>query len=284
MNVLLNKFNTKYNSAPFQAIKIEHFKPAIETLIEETKAEIESIAESKNIPTFKNTIEALEYAGQQLDRVTSIFFNLNSAETNEEIQKIAQDISPLLSEFSNDITLNEKLFARIKEVYSQKDQLDLTEEQKTLLDKKYKSFARNGANLTEDKKEQLRAIDKKLASLKLKFGENVLAETNAFEMHITNKADLDGLPEGAIEAAQQLAESKGKDGWLITLDYPSYIPFMTYAKNRALRKKLSIAFGSKGFNNNKLDNQNNVLEIAIKLPVLFCTMQTKIMILFMFCM
>ena len=151
---------------------------------------------------------------------------------------------------------------RIKEVYNQKEQLDLTEEQKTLLDKKYKSFSRNGANLSEEKKEQLRAIDKKLASLKLKFGENVLAETNAFEMHITNKEDLDGLPEGAIEAAQQLAESKGKEGWLITLDYPSYIPFMTYAKNRALRKKLSIAFGSKGFNNNDLDNQNNVLEIA----------------------
>ena len=262
MNILLNKFNTKYNSAPFQSIKNEDFKPAIETLIKETKAEIETIANSEKIPTFSNTIEALEYAGQQLDRATSIFFNLNSAETNEEIQKIAQDISPLLSEFSNDITLNEKLFARIKTVYNQKEQLDLSEEQKTLLDKKYKSFARNGANLSDDKKEQLRAIDKKLASLKLKFGENVLAETNAFEMHITNQKDLEGLPEGAIEAAQQLAESKGKDGWLITLDYPSYIPFMTYAKNRALRKKLSIAFGSKGFNNNTLDNQKNVLEIA----------------------
>ncbi|MBN2867304.1 MAG: M3 family metallopeptidase, partial [Flavobacteriaceae bacterium] len=262
MNVLLNKFNTKYNSAPFQSIKNEDFKPAIKILIKEAKTEIETIANSEKIPTFNNTIEALEYAGQQLDRATSVFFNLNSAETNEEIQKIAQDISPLLSEFSNDITLNEKLFVRIKEVYNQKEQLDLTEEQKTLLDKKYKSFARNGANLSEEKKNKLRDIDKKLASLKLKFGENVLAETNAFEMHITNETDLDGLPEGAIEAAQQLAESKGKDGWLITLDYPSYIPFMTYAKNRDLRKKLSLAFGSKGFNNNKLDNQNNVLEIA----------------------
>ena len=262
MKILQNTFKTPYQTAPFQSIKNEDFKPAIIKLIEETKAEIEAISKSENFPTFKNTIEALEFAGQQLDRVTSIFFNLNSAETNEEIQKIAQDISPLLTEFSNDITLNEKLFARIKEVYNQKEQLDLTEEQKTLLDKKYKSFSRNGANLSEEKKEQLRAIDKKLASLKLKFGENVLAETNAFEMHITNKEDLDGLPEGAIEAAQQLAESKGKEGWLITLDYPSYIPFMTYAKNRALRKKLSIAFGSKGFNNNDLDNQNNVLEIA----------------------
>ena len=140
MKILQNTFKTPYQTAPFQSIKNEDFKPAIIKLIEETKAEIEAISKSENFPTFKNTIEALEFAGQQLDRVTSIFFNLNSAETNEEIQKIAQDISPLLTEFSNDITLNEKLFARIKEVYNQKEQLDLTEEQKTLLDKKYKSW------------------------------------------------------------------------------------------------------------------------------------------------
>jgi len=262
MNILLNRFDTKHNAAPFQSIENKDFKTAITVLIEETKKEIDLISNSENIPTFNNTIEALEYTGQQLDRVTSIFFNLNSAETNEEIQNIAQEISPLLTEFSNDITLNKKLFNRIKEIYNQKEQLVLTEEQKTLLEKKYKSFSRNGANLSEEKKKKLREIDKKLASLKLKFGENVLAETNAFEMHIIDKSDLEGLPEGAIEAAQQLAESKGKDGWLFTLDYPSYIPFMTYAKNRELRKKLSLAFGSKGFNNNKSDNKNNVLEIA----------------------
>lgn len=262
MNILLNNFSTNFNTSPFQSIKNEDYKPAILKLIEDTKLEIEAIVNNTETPTFENTIEALEFSGQQLDRVTSIFFNLNSAETNDDLQKIAQDISPILTEFGNDITLNEALFKKVKHVYDNKDRFNLNTEQSTLLDKKYKSFSRNGANLSEDKKQQLRAIDKQLASLKLKFGENILAETNAFEMLITNEADLSGLPEGAIEAAKQLAESKNKDGWLITLDYPSYIPFMTYADNRALRKKLAIAFGAKGFKNDKLDNQQHVLDIA----------------------
>ena len=259
MNPLLSQFDT----APFSKIKNEHFKPAFLQSIEEARAEIDAITENTDAPTFENTIEALEFSGQQLDRISSVFFNLNSAETNEEIQKIAQEISPLLSEFGNDITLNEALFKRVKAVYDQKDNLELTVEQNTLLDKKYKSFSRNGANLSEDKKKRLREIDAKLAKLKLTFGENVLAETNKFQLHLTDESDLDGLPEGAKEAAAQLATSKGKeDGWLITLDYPSYIPFMKYAKNRALRKELSLAFGSKGFHNDELDNQENVLEIA----------------------
>ncbi|WP_437371861.1 M3 family metallopeptidase [Maribacter litoralis] len=259
MNPLLSPFDT----APFSQIKNEHFKPAFLQSIEDARAEIDSITNNSEAPTFENTIEALEFSGQQLDRISSVFFNLNSAETNEEIQKIAQEISPLLSEFGNDITLNEDLFKRVKAVYDQKDDLDLTVEQNTLLDKKYKSFSRNGANLSEDKKTRLREIDAKLAKLKLTFGENVLAETNKFQLHLTDEADLDGLPEGEKEAAAQLAISKGKeDGWMITLDYPSYIPFMKYAKNRALRKKLSLAFGSKGFHNDELDNQENVLEIA----------------------
>ncbi|MFV1448034.1 M3 family metallopeptidase [Maribacter sp. HS] len=259
MNPLLSQFDT----APFSKIKNEHFKPAFLQSIEEARAEIDAITENTDAPTFENTIEALEFSGQQLDRISSVFFNLNSAETNEEIQKIAQEISPLLSEFGNDITLNEALFKRVKAVYDQKDNLELTVEQNTLLDKKYKSFSRNGANLSEDKKKRLREIDAKLAKLKLTFGENVLAETNKYQLHLTDESDLDGLPEGAKEAAAQLATSKGKeDGWLITLDYPSYIPFMKYAKNRALRKELSLAFGSKGFHNDELDNQENVLEIA----------------------
>ena len=262
MNILLNNFSTNFNTSPFQSIKNEDYKPAILKLIEDTKLEIEAIVNNTETPTFENTIEALEFSGQQLDRVTSIFFNLNSAETNDDLQKIAQDISPILTEFGNDITLNEDLFKKVKHVYDNKDRFNLNTEQSTLLDKKYKSFSRNGANLSEDKKQQLRVIDKQLASLKLKVGENILAETNAFEMLITNEADLSGLPEGAIEAAKQLAESKNKDGWLITLDYPSYIPFMTYADNRALRKKLAIAFGAKGFKNDKLDNQQHVLYIA----------------------
>ena len=259
MNPLLSPFDT----APFSKIKNEHFKPAFLQSIEEARAEIDAITENTDAPTFENTIEALEFSGQQLDRISSVFFNLNSAETNADIQKIAQEISPLLSEFGNDITLNEALFKRVKAVYDQKDNLELTVEQNTLLDKKYKSFSRNGANLSEDKKKRLREIDAKLAKLKLTFGENVLAETNKYQLHLTDESDLDGLPEGAKEAAAQLATSKGKeDGWLITLDYPSYIPFMKYAKNRELRKELSLAFGSKGFHNDELDNQENVLEIA----------------------
>ena len=230
--------------------------------IEDARAEIDAITKNTDTPTFENTIEALEFSGQQLDRVSSVFFNLNSAETNEEIQKIAQEVSPLLSEFSNDITLNEALFKRIKAVYEQKNELDLTVEQDTLLDKKYKSFSRNGANLPDDKKKRLREIDTELSKLKLKFGENVLAETNAYELHITNEKDLDGMPEGEKEAAAQMAKAKDKEGWLVTLDYPSYIPFMKYAKNRELRKKLSLAFGSKGFHGNAYDNQENVLKIA----------------------
>jgi len=258
MNPLLTPFDT----APFSKIKNEHFKPAFLKAIEDARAEIDAIANSKEVPTFKNTIAALDFAGQQLDRVSSVFFNLNSAETNPEIQKIAQEVSPLLSEFSNDITLNEDLFKRVKAVYEQRDDLELTTEEHTLLDKKYKSFSRNGANLPTEKKKRLREIDAELSKLKLQFGENVLAETNKYEMHLTTEADLDGLPEGEKEAAAQLAKSKNKEGWLITLDYPSYIPFMKYAKNRKLRKELSIAFGSKGFHNDELDNQKNIISIA----------------------
>ncbi len=262
MNILIQKFNTPFNTAPFSKIKNQDFLPAIKNLIEETKHEIDSIANNKEIPSYKNTIEALDYSGEQLDRVTSLFFNLNSAETNDEIQKIAQKVSPLLSEFSNDIRLNKKLFKRIKALYEIKDDLNLTPEQNMLLEKKYKSFSRNGANLPDDKKQKLREIDKKLSKLNLKFGENVLAETNNYELLITNPKDLSGLPDGEKEAAKHLAESKNKKGWLFTLDYPSYIPFMKYADNRELRKTLSLAFGSKGFKNDALDNQQNVLNIS----------------------
>ncbi|RSK42056.1 M3 family metallopeptidase [Mangrovimonas spongiae] len=262
MIILKQPFDTQYNTAPFSKIKNAHFLPAFKKAIEHAKAEINNITHNPEPPTFSNTIEALDFSGEQLDRVSSIFFNLNSAETNEDIQKIAQEVSPLLSEFSNDITLNEALFKRVKEVYNQKDSLNLNKEQQTLLDKKYKSFSRNGANLPEDKKLQLREIDKELSKLKLTFGENVLAETNKYELHITNEADLSGLPESAKEDAKQTAEQKGKEGWIITLQYPSYIPFMTYADNRELRKKLALAFGSKGFHNDNLDNQDIVLKIA----------------------
>ncbi|PWH83431.1 peptidase M3 [Algibacter marinivivus] len=259
---LITPFNTKYNTAPFRIIQNEDFLPTIKESIKLAKKEIDEIVNNPKKPSFENTIEALDFSGEQLDRISSIFFNLNSAETNEDIQKIAQEVSPLLSEFSNDVTLNEDLFKRVKAVYDSKSELDLNTEQTTLLDKKYKSFSRNGANLSEDEKTQLREIDKKLSQLKLKFGENVLAETNKFEMLITDETDLSGLPDGTKEAAKQLAESKKKEGWLFTLDYPSYIPFMTYADNRELRKKLSLAAGAKAFKGDDLDNQNNVLQIV----------------------
>lgn len=262
MNPLLQKFNTKYTTAPFSKIKNEHFEPAFKEAIKMAKVEIDTIVNNPNVPTFENTIEALEFSGETLDRLSSIFFNLNSAETNEEIQRIAQEVSPLLSEFSNDIRLNKDLFKRVQMIYDIKDEMSLTPEQNMLLTKKYRSFVRNGANLNDDDKTKLREIDKKLAKLSLQFGENVLAETNAFELHIINENDLKGLPEGAKEAARSLAKEKGRDGWVITLDYPSYIPFMTYVKDRHLREKLSKAFGAKAFQNNKYDNQQIVLEIA----------------------
>lgn len=258
----MNPLLQSYNAAPFSKIENKHFLPAITKLIEETKAEIDAITSNSDAPTFENTIEALEFSGEKLDRATSIFFNLNSAETNDEIQKLAQEISPMLTEFGNDMLLNEALFERVKAVYNQKDTLDLNEEQQMLLDKKYKGFSRNGANLSEEKKKKLRKIDTELSKLKLTFGENVLAETNKFELHITDEKDLSGLPEGVIEAASQTAEEKGKEGWVFTLDYPSYVPFLTYADNRELRKKMAIAFGAKGFNNDEFDNQKNVLQIA----------------------
>ncbi len=258
MNPLLQKFDT----APFSEIKEEHYIPAIKALIASTKEEVNTIANSNDSPTFQNTVEALENTGIQLDRATSIFFNLNSAETNEEIQKIAQEISPLLTDFKNDLLLNETLFKRVKAVYEARKELSLNAEQKMLLDKQYKGFARNGADLSEAKKENLRELDTELAKLKLTFGENVLAETNAFHMHITDENDLDGLPDGAKEAAALTAKEKGKEGWVITLDYPSYIPFMKYAKNRELRKKLSLAFGAKAFKRNEQNNEKNVLRIV----------------------
>ena len=262
MNILTSTFNTKYNSAPFSQIKLEDYPPAFETTIAAARAEIDAITNNSELPTFENTIEALDFSGQSLDRLSSVFFNLNSAETCDEMQKIAQEVSPLLTAFGNDVSLNEALFHRVKEVYNQKESLRLTPEQATLLDKKYKSFARNGALLPEDKKSRLREIDTELAQLKLTFGENVLAETNNYQLHITNQADLKGLPEGTVEMARSLAEAEHKEGWIFTLDFPSYLPFVTYADHRELRKEITIAAGKKAFQNNEYDNQDITLKIA----------------------
>ena len=213
MNPLLQDFNT----APFSKIKNEDYKPAIKKAIEITKEEIAVIISNTETPTFENTTVALDFTGEKLGRINSVFFNLNSAETNDEIQKIAQEISPWLSEFKNDMILNEALFQRVKAVYDAKDSLTLSQEESMLLEKQYKGFARNGANLNEEDKLKLRKIDSELSKLSLKFGENVLAETNAFEMHLTDEKELSGLPESVKEAAKEIATSKGKDGWVFTL-------------------------------------------------------------------
>lgn len=262
VEILLKPFDTPHNTAPFSQISNDDFKPAFEKAIEAARAEIDAIVQNPDAPTFGNTIEALDFSGEALDRLSSIFFNLNSAETSDEIQKIAQEVSPLLTAFSNDVALNEDLFKRVKSVYDNRSNLELSAEQQMLLDKKYKGFSRNGALLPEDKKSRLREIDTELAKLKLTFGENVLAETNAYRLHITNAEDLKGLPDGAIEEAASQAKSEGKDGWIFTLDYPSYIPFVTYADNRELRKELTLAAGRKAFQGNEYDNRENVLKIA----------------------
>ena len=262
MSILNTPFNTPYNSAPFSKIKTADFLPAFKLAIQNSKKNIEDITSNTEVPNFKNTVEALEFSSLILERISNLFFNLNAAETNQAIQKIAQQVSPLLTAFSNDISLNKALFKRIKYVYKQKEKINLTVEQNTLLEKKYKSFVRNGANLKSSDQSKLREIDKELSSLRLTFGEHLLSETNRFRLEIEDRSDLEGLPENCIETAKILAKKEGKKGWLFTLDYPSYVPFMTYAKNRALRKKMALAFGKKGFQNDAFDNQLLLLKIV----------------------
>ncbi len=262
-NPLLINTNTPFNTPPFNSIKNEHFEPAIKELIQQAKDEIQEIIDSSDEPTFENVIEALERSGKSLDRASAIFFNLNSAETSDEIQAIAKEVSPLLTEFSNDILLNEALFAKVKAAFEGTDKAKLTAEQKTLLDKSYKGFVRNGALLNDEQKQKLRTIDIELSNLSLEFGEHVLAETNKYELVLDNESDLAGSPDFAKEAAAETAKQKGHEGkWVITLDYPSYVPFMTYASNRELRKELSIAFGSKAFKGDEMDNQEIVKNIV----------------------
>lgn len=257
-NILLSAFDT----APFSQIKTIDYEPAFDEAISQAKAEIQQIITNTDAPTFENTIEAMSFSRMQLDRISNIFFNLNSAETNEELQKIAQIVAPKLSAFGNDISLNPDLFKRVKQVFDTVDKSTLTTEQLTLLEKTYKGFVRNGALLNDDQKTELREIDAQLSVLSLQFNENVLAETNAYQLHITNEEDLAGLPDGVIEAAKNLAEQQEKQGWIFTLDYPSYLPFVTYAKNRELRKEIAIANGKKGFQKNDYNNEEIVLKIV----------------------
>ena len=261
MNPLLEKFDTPFETPPFHLIETQHFLPAVEGAIKEAKAEIEKI-KNEDQPDFANTIEALDGCGSRLNIVTGIFFNLNAAETNPEIQKLAREISPIITSHSNDILLDEVLFAKVKGVYEQKDSLQLDEEQRTLLEKTYKSFVRNGANLDESGKTRLREIDTELSQLGLQFGENVLEETNKYELVVEDEEGLKGLPEGIIEAAAEAAAEKGKEGkWVFTLAYPSYVPFMTYADSRALRKEIFMAYNTKSSKGDELDNRDIIKNI-----------------------
>ena len=257
-NPLLEPFDL----APFSSIETRHFKPAFEKALEEARAEVDAIAGNPEPPTFENTVAALDYAGYQLERISSIFFNLNSAETNKEIQSLAQEISPLLAAFGNDITLNEPLFKKIQAVHEQADRESLTAEQQMLLERKFRHFRRNGALLQEKDKIRLREIDGELSRLKLTFGEHVLEETQKYELHLTESSDLKGLPESAREAALMLAKSRDREGWVFTLDYPSYLPFMKYSENRELRKKMALAFASRGFHGDEIDNRETLQKIA----------------------
>ena len=262
MNPLLEKFNTKYTSSPFEEIKEEHYLPAFQELVKTSEKEIDDITNNPEAPTFENTIEAMAFSGEQLDRVSNIFFNLNSAETNDEIQKIAQEVSPLLTEFSSKISQNEKLFERIKSVYDQKDSLSLNEEQQTLLNETYKGFVRSGALLNEEDKKKLEKINMDLSIKSLQFGQNALASTNAYFKHITDKEELKGIPEAILQQYEEDAKEKGLEGYVITLQYPSYLPAMTYAENRELRKELALANGKKSFDGGEYDNQNLIKEIV----------------------
>ncbi|MGC6479009.1 MAG: M3 family metallopeptidase [Flavobacteriaceae bacterium] len=258
MNYLIHAFDTPLETAPFDRILAEHYIPAFEALIPEALQEIEQICSNSAPPNFENTIGTLEKVGSLIDRNSSLLFNLNSAQTSPELQQVAQQAAPILAKFQNDIFLNHQLFEKIQQVYNQLDQdTNLSAEQRTLVQKNYKAFVRNGSLLSEDQKEKLREIDQQLAQKGLLFGEHVLADTNAYELHLTTADSVEGLPENILEAAQIRAQEKNKEGWLFGLDYPSYIPFMKYAKNRALRKKLYLAFGSRGFQSN--DNNNSLV-------------------------
>lgn len=260
-NPFLESFSAPFEAIPFDKIKLEHFKPAFEEGIKQGKNDIEAIKQSK--PSFVNTIEKLERAGELLSKVSSVFFNLNSANTSDEMQQLAQEVSPLLTAYSSEISLDQDLFSAVKEVFENHNREELNQEQIYLLDKTYKGFVRNGANLNQSDKEQLKGLNTRLAQLTLTFSENVMKDSLEFELHITDENKLTGLPNGTKEAAELLAKSKGKEtGWLFTLDYPSYIPFMKYADNRELRKQLNEAFGARGFNQNEYNNETIIAEIV----------------------
>lgn len=261
-NPLTGTFDTPFGVPPFDKIKNEHFMPAFEEAFQKNNEEIDQIVNSTDAPTFENTIETLDRAGAMLSQVASVFYNLNNANTSEELQDIASELSPKMSEHYDNIGLNDQLFQRVKAVWDARAERNYPEEQMTLLEKTYKSFVRNGANLDEDQKNKLKELNKEISSLTLKFGQNTLAETNSFQLFVENEEDLAGLPEGLKAAAAEAAKEAGKENqWLFTLHNPSVMPFLQFADNRDLRKQMFEAYANRGNNNNGNDNK----EIAIKL-------------------
>ena len=261
-NPFLKPFGTPFDSVPFESIKTEHFKPAILQLIQQAKAEIDTIVDNPAPAGFENTIAAMERAGRQLDIASATFFNLDAAETTDEIQQLAQELSPILAEYGNDIMLNEGLFQRVKQVHDEADPTSLSPEETRLLDKTYKGFVRNGALLSVENKERLRDIDKRLATLTMKFSQNVLQETNAYHLHIQDERQLAGLPDSIRAAATTTAEQRKLDGWVFTLHFPSFVPFMKYAANRELRKELYLASATRALKNNEYNNEGIVRDIV----------------------
>jgi len=261
-NPLLGKWDTPFGSPPFDLIKTDHFKPAAEEAIRYASKEIEAVTSNPDPADFSNTIEALERAGETLGRIASVLFNLNSAETSKELQAVAQEVSPMLTRFSNDITLNEELFHRIKAVYDTRYNSGLSTEQLILLEKKYRSFILGGAGLAEEKRKRFREVSEELSQISLMFEENVLEETNAFELHLTDPSDLRGLPDGIIEMASAEATRKNRTGWVFTLHYPSYVPFMQYSEKRELREKMLKAYSSRSYRGNEHDNRELVIRIV----------------------
>ena len=262
-NPFFSDYNTPFNTPPFEKIKEEHYLPAFNEGIKQQQKQIDAIANNSEAPTFKNTIEAIENSKPLLTKVINVFYNMTSANTNDELQRIAKEVAPLLSKNRDDINLNEKLFKRVKAVYEKKDKLNLSVEQNMLLEKYYKDFVRGGANLDEEKKGKLREINKELSVLTVQFGENILKENNVFELVIEKEEDLAGLPEAVITGAAETAKEREHEGkWVFTLHKPSMIPFLQYSEKRELREKIFKAYINRGNNNNELDNKANSSRIA----------------------
>ncbi len=267
INPFLGKYKTPYGTVPFDKIKTAHYEPAFEEGIRQHQKEIDAIVSQKSAPTFENTIEALDRSGDLLTRVSNVFFALLSAESDDEMMEISQRISPKLSEHSNNINLNEGLFQRVKAVYDHQEEMNLTPEQKMLLNETYNGFVRCGANLSGADKEKYRELSSELSKLTLTFGQNVLKETNLFSMLLTDEKELEGLPQSIIDAAAQTAKEKGKDGWMFDLSYPSYVPFMKYSSRRDLREKLYKAYNSRCIagEHNNLEIMKRIAEVRLEI-------------------